>query len=40
MEAGLSLIAEYGGFLDPLIQGIHSLFWLPDGDRELTTQNR
>lgn len=40
VEAGLSLIAEYGGFLDPLIQGIHSLFWLPNGDRELQPQNR
>jgi hypothetical protein len=35
VEAGLSLIAEYGGFLDPLIQGIHSLFCCPIGDREL-----
>ena len=40
VEAGLSLIAEYGGFLDPLIQGIHSLFWLPNGDRELQPSNR
>jgi hypothetical protein len=40
VEAGLSLIAEYGGFLDPLIQGIHSLFWLPNGDRELQPANR
>ena len=40
MEAGLSLIAEYGGFLDPVLQGIHSLFWLPNGDRELQPANR
>ncbi len=38
--AGLSLVGEYGGFLDPLIQGVHDFFWLPNGDRELRPQNR
>ncbi len=40
VEAGLSLIGEYGGFLDPLIQGIHAFFGLPNGDRELQPDNR
>jgi hypothetical protein len=40
VEAGLSLIGEYGGFLDPLIQGIHSFFGLPNGDRDLQPSNR
>jgi len=40
VEAGLSLIGEYGGFLDPVIQGIHTFFWLPNGDRELQPENR
>ncbi len=40
VEAGLSMIGAYGGFLDPLIQGVHSFFWLPNGDRELWPQNR
>jgi hypothetical protein len=39
-ELGWSLIAEYGGFLDPLIEGVHDLFRLPNGDRELRPQNR
>jgi len=39
-ELGWSLIAEYGGFLDPLIEGVHALFWLPNGDRELWPANR
>jgi hypothetical protein len=40
VEAGLSLVGEYGGFLDPVIAGIHSFFWLPNGDRELQPENR
>ena len=40
VQACLSLIGEYGGFLDPVIQGIHAFFWLPNGDRELQPQNR
>jgi hypothetical protein len=40
VEAGFSLIAEYGGFLDPVIEGVHALFWLPNGDRELWPANR
>jgi hypothetical protein len=40
VEAGLSLVGEYGGFLDPMIEGIHGFFWLPNGDRELQPQNR
>jgi hypothetical protein len=39
VEAGLSLIGEYGGFLDGLIAGIHDFFWLPNADRELYTAN-
>ena len=40
VEAGLSLIGQYGGFLDPVIEGIHAFFWLPNGDRELQPANR
>lgn len=32
--ACLSLVGEYGGFLDPAIQGAHEFFGLPSGDRE------
>jgi hypothetical protein len=40
VEADLWLVGEYGGFLDPVIQGVHSFFRLPNGDRELRPQDR
>jgi hypothetical protein len=40
VRAGLSLVGEYGGFLDPLIQGIHAFFGLPNGDRDQKPDNR
>lgn len=39
VEAWLSLIGEYGGFLDGVIEGIHGFFGLPNADRELYSAN-
>jgi len=39
VAAGLSLIGEYGGFLDGVIEGIHGFFGLPNADRELYPAN-
>ncbi len=38
--ASLSLVGAYGGFLDPVIQGFHGLFGLPNGGREWYPDNR
>ncbi len=38
--ASLSLAGAWGGFLDPLIQGFHGLFGLPNADRERYPDNR
>ena len=40
VAASLSLVGEYGGFLDGLIEGFHSLFWLPNGDRDHSPRNQ
>jgi hypothetical protein len=37
--AAFSLLGMYGGFLDPLIQGIHGFFGLPNGDRAKSADN-
>ncbi len=42
LELNLDLQAsvQYGGIMDPFIQGFHSLFGFPDGSRDLREQNR
>ncbi|MCA9738584.1 MAG: DUF3187 family protein [Gemmatimonadota bacterium] len=36
----MSVQASWGGFLDPLVEGLHDAFGLPNGDRERVRQNQ
>lgn len=38
--AGLTIQSNWGGFLDPVVQGLHDAFGLPNGDREREPQGQ
>jgi hypothetical protein len=40
LNIDLQASVQYGGFMDPLIQGFHGLFGFPDGSRDLREQNQ